>query len=320
MNNAGFLNYAMGAFIDAINGNWQPWVMIYGARLFLAVAVLAFGVDMVASLMRRDFMALLDGLLGTIIGIGVLFAIFMHGIEWAGDLQATFETIAQSISGESVGVLTPSGVLTQGFVTWDMLSVAAGHASWYMWTFAELSANCAGAIVAFCYLCCAIILLLCEVELAAYAVGGCLLLALASLPWTRPMLGRWALTILSLSIKLFGLLAVIGLGLILAAGWATTLAGLSINTASAEAIFGPAFESILLVMLTYTAPNGLASLVAGGNGSGFGFGEQMLRSGGSSVGNALGSGAGSAGAGAAQGAAQSAAATAAKVQSMLVKS
>jgi type IV secretory pathway TrbL component len=129
----------------------------------------------------------------------------------------------------------------------------------------------------FTFLCVALMLLLCELELTAVIVIGSILLIFSTIPWVLPSLQRYALTVLSLGMKLIALLLVVGLGLILAAGWSTNLAATARTAAQdIHKILLPAFEALLFVAIAYYIPNYISGLVAGGSGPAMGLGEAAL--------------------------------------------
>src|SRR5438874_11671869 len=111
-----YLNQTLGDFLNTINTQWQPWILIYGIRILWFLAILAFGVNAVIHIFKRDLGGLLDGLAYTAISIGILAVIFENAIPWANAVEQTFEQIGATITGQSPATLTPTGVFTQGWV------------------------------------------------------------------------------------------------------------------------------------------------------------------------------------------------------------
>jgi P-type conjugative transfer protein TrbL len=319
-----FLDTLLSDFQHGINA-LTPLIVVYGMPIFGTIALLTFAAAAFMSMVRRDLGATLDALAYTIAVIACSEWFFSEAVPWMTVLQQTFIQYGQQLTGQSPATLTPSGVLAQGIVIASQLLTAAGTRSWFFMSLAELAALVAGVIVAFAFIGIAIILLLCEVELAAVIVLGSIVLIFAVLPWVLPSLQRYALTVLGLGVKLIALLCIIGLGLIEAAGWTADLAAHAAKlTTDFHLIFLPAGEAILFVAVAYYAPNIIAGLVSGGSGPSMGLGEMLMAGGAAEGASAARAGAQqaiTAGIGAASSAAGTAAGTAAKaVRNMLLQS
>jgi P-type conjugative transfer protein TrbL len=319
-----FLDTVLSDFQNGINA-LTPLIVVYGMPIFGTIALLAFAAAAFMSMVRRDLGATLDALAYTIAVIACGEWFFSEAVPWMTALQQTFIQYGQQLTGQSPATLTPSGVLAQGIVIASQLLTAAGTRSWFFMSLAELAALVAGVIVIFAFIGIAIILLLCEVELATVIVLGSIVLIFSVLPWVLPSLQRYALTVLGLGVKLIALLCIIGLGLIEAAGWTADLAAHAAKlTKDFHLIFLPAGEAILFVAVAYFAPNIIAGLVSGGAGPSIGLGEMFLGAAAAEGGAAARQGAqmaATAGIGAASSAAGTAAGTAARaVRNMLLQS
>jgi P-type conjugative transfer protein TrbL len=319
-----FLDTVLSDFQHGINA-LTPLIVIYGMPIFGTIALLAFAAAAFMSMVRRDLGATLDALAYTIAVIACGEWFFSEAVPWMTALQQTFIQYGQQLTGQSPATLTPSGVLAQGVIIAAQLMAAAGKRSWFFMSLAEFSALFSGVIVMVTFLGVAIMLLLCELELTAVIVLGSIVLIFSVLPWVLPSLQRYALTILSLGVKLVTLLCIVGLGLIEAAGWANDLATNAAKlTTDFHLILLPAGEAILFVAAAYFAPNMIGGLVSGGSGSSMGLGEMFLGAAAAEGGSAARQGAqmaATAGIGAAAGIAGTAAGTAARtVRNMLLQS
>ena len=111
----------------------------------------------------------------------------------------------------------------------------------------------------------AIIYLMALIEAWAIIIGGSLLLAFASIPWFAAMLPRWILSILSISVRVFALLAVLAIGLTEAEGWATAMTANSGSISRNISVMLQAItEALLFVACVYFIRRTLSNLVAGG--------------------------------------------------------
>ena len=138
----------------------------------------------------------------------------------------------------------------------------------------------------------AIIYLLTLIEAWSIIIGGPLLFAFASIPWAAAILPRWGLSILSVSVKVFALLAVIAIGLTEAQGWATAMAANSGSiSGNISLMFQAITEALLFVACVYYIPRTLSNLVAGGAAAIMTTGETMLGAAAGAAGGAAASGA-----------------------------
>jgi P-type conjugative transfer protein TrbL len=319
-----FLNTALGDIQSGI-GALVPLIIIYGLPIFGTIALLAFAVSAVMSMVRRDLGAILDSLAYTIMLIAFGEWAFTNAVPWMTAVQQTFVQLGQQLTGQSPLTLTPDGVLWQGGVIALQLFAAASKRSGWLISLAQIEAFGAGVVVFVTFLCVAIMLLLCELELTAVIVLGSIVLIFSVLPWVLPSLQRYALTVLGLGVKLVALLAIVGLGLIEAAQWAHNLAiAAPTITEDIKQILLPTGEAILFAAVAYFGPNMIAGLVSGGAGLSMGLGEMFLGAAAAEGGSAARQGAqqaAQAGIGGAASLAGTAAGTAARtVRNMLLQS
>jgi P-type conjugative transfer protein TrbL len=271
-----FLDTAKTNLINGINV-LTPLIILYGLPLIGVIALLAFAANAVMSMVKRDLGAILDSLSYTLLVLGFVEFAFLHAVDWMTAVQDTFVQLGLKITGQSPQSMTPGGIMVQGLDIAAYLFAAGAKHGWVLMSAAEIEALLSGVTVCFAFLFIAIILLLCEVDLAGIIVIGSILLIFCALPWTLPTLHRYALTVLGLSMKLLALMAIIGVGLIEAARWQANLASTAATiTQDIHNIILPAMEAILFVFLAYKVPNEVAGLVSGGNGPGMSIGEALM--------------------------------------------
>jgi type IV secretory pathway TrbL component len=208
----------------------------------------------------------------------------------------------------SPDVLTPAGVAESGLQIARIFWAASGHASWFLAPISALEDLICTIAIVVVFGAAAIIYLLALAEVWALIIAASVLLAFAALPWTWSMFPGWALTVLSASIKVFFLLAVLAIGLNEATGWSTAMAATSGTIADNVSLLMQAtVEALLFFGLVYYIPGLMARMVVGGAGPALQAGEAMLAD---AVGAGAGAAAGAASAGI--GAAGNAAAAGAK--------
>jgi P-type conjugative transfer protein TrbL len=274
----------MGAFLDTAKTNLinginvlTPLIILYGLPIFGVIALLAFAANAVMGMVKRDLSAILDSLSYTLLVLGFVEFAFLHAVDWMTALQDTFVWLGLKLTGQSPQSMTPGGILLQGITIAEYLFSAASKHTGLLISLTEIEAFFSGIIILFTFLFVALILLLCELELAGVIVIGSILLIFCTLPWTLPMLHRYALTVVGLGMKLLALMAIVGVGLIEAAHWQGNLATTAATIVNdIRNIMLPACESILFVFVAYKVPNEVAGLVSGGSAPSMGLGEAMM--------------------------------------------
>jgi P-type conjugative transfer protein TrbL len=273
---APFLNSALWDVQTGVNA-LIPLIIIYGLPIFDVIALLAFAANAIMSMVRRDLGSILDSLCYTLIVLGFGEFAFLHAVPWMTAVQDTFVQLGQQLTGQSPNTLTPDGIMAQGVILGSYLFAAASKHGWLFISLAEVEALIAAVIIWMVFLCIALMLLLCELELTGCIVIGSILLIFSTIPWVLPSLQRYALSILSLGMKLIGLMVIVGLGMILAATWSAHLATTAPTVVQdIKSIMLPAMEAVLFGGLAYVIPNKIAGLVSGGSGPAMGLGEAAL--------------------------------------------
>jgi P-type conjugative transfer protein TrbL len=271
-----FLDTAKNNLINGVNV-LTPLIIIYGLPIFGVIALLAFAANAVMGMVKRDLGAILDSLSYTLLVLGFVEFAFLHAVDWMTAVQDTFVQLGLKITGQSPESMTPSGIMLQGITIAGYLFSAASKHTGLLISLVDIEATFSGLVVLTTFLCVALILLLCELEMAGVIVIGSILLIFCTLPWTLPTLHRYALTVLGLGMKLLALMAVVGVALIEAASWQAKLAATAPTIVNdIHNIMLPACEAVLFVFVAYAIPNKVAGLVSGGAGPSLGLGEAMM--------------------------------------------
>jgi P-type conjugative transfer protein TrbL len=312
MTSFNFLNNSLNDFLLAIQGTWNATIQIYGVKILLMLLVVSLGINWTYAISQRDAGRLLDSTVNSLVSAGVLYTIFLNAQTVGAAVLNTFIQIGQATSGLSPEVLTPSGIAQSGFNLALIFWNASSHASWLISPMSAVETFVCSLVVMLAFDAAAIIYLLALVEAWAIIIAGPLLFAFASIPWFAAMLPGWGLKLLSISVKVFGLLAVLAIGLTEAQGWTTAMAANSGSiSGNVSLMFQAMTEAFLFGACVYYIPRTLSNLVAGGAAAVMTTGEAMLGAAAGAAGGAAASGAAAAG-GAARNAA--AAGTAAAIQ------
>ena len=303
-----FLNNSLNDFLLAIQGTWSATIQIYGVKILLMLLVVSLGINWIYAISQRDAGRLLDSTVNSLVAAGVLYTIFLNAQTVGAAVLNTFIQIGQATSGLSTDALTPSGIAQSGLRLAQIFWNAGGLASWLISPMSAIETLICSLVVVIAFDAAAIIYLMALIEAWAIIIGGSLLLAFASIPWFAAMLPRWILSILSISVRVFALLAVLAIGLTEAQGWATAMAANSGSiSGNISLMFQAITEALLFAASVYFIPRTLSNLVAGGAAAVMTTGEAML-------GAAAGAGAGAAAAGAAAARNAAAAGTTAAIQ------
>ena len=273
----GFLDKALNDFINAINTVWAPVFQQTGLQILLGLGAIALAVYAIQLLITGDVYQLIMGFGMTILSLAFLYAIFLTSQVLATLVYEGFLVWGQQVTGLSPAVLTPSGVMETGLQLARIFWNAAGLASWF-WapSSALVTVFCAIAMVVAFFLA-SIIYLMALVQVWALIVGATALLAFAALPWTWHIFPGWGMSLLSVCVKIFFLLAVLAVGLNEAQGWTAAMAGSAGSIIEDASLAVEAMvESLLFFGLIYYIPGLMSGLILGATSSVMNAGEALI--------------------------------------------
>ena len=295
MPSSGFLDQAYLHYLTAIQDTWSSIILIHGVKILLMLVVVELGINWTYAIGQRDAGRLIDSTAYSLLSAGVLYTVFLHAQEWGDAVLQTFIDLGRAVSTLSPATMTPSGIVDLGLSTASIFWEACAHASWVWQTATAVTTLICTLVIAACFGIAGIIYLLALIEAQAVIIGGSLLLAFAALPYTAPIFPAWGLRVLSVSMKIFTLLAVLTIGLEEARLWSAAMeANKALISQNIGLMFQAILESILFVACVYYVPNALASLVVGGGAAVMNAGEGMLASAAGAAGSAAESAGGSA--------------------------
>jgi hypothetical protein len=272
-----FLDAALQNFLTTIQNVWYPFFQMHGIVMLIGISLVAFTLYMIQTGMSADFHTWIMGLMWTVLSLEVLRTFFVYSEQWSIDILNGFMLWAQQLTGESPGVLTPSGVAHQGLVLSAIFYKAGADASFFYAPMSTIEIVICSAVVTLVFGISAIIYLLAQIECFALIVAASILLACAALPWTWDIFPGWGLTVLASILRIFFLLAVLALGLALARGWAADMSTgtghLADNLAKMSQV---TVESLLFAACVYILPSWLAAGVRGATQTGTHIGEALI--------------------------------------------
>jgi P-type conjugative transfer protein TrbL len=273
----GFLNTALQNFIDAITNVWAPIFQSTGVQILLGIGAIALAVYAIQLLISGDVYQFIMGFATTILSLAVLYAVFLTAQELAGGIYGGFLVWGQQVTGFSPSSLTPSGVMETGLQLARQFYAAAGLATWFRAPVSTLVTVFCAIVMVVAFGLAAIIYLLALIQVWTFIIGASVLLAFAALSWTWHIFPGWGISTLSVCVKIFFLLAILGLGLVEAEAWTAAMAGTSASIVEDASLALEAMvESLLFLALVYYIPGLMAGLILGAASSVMNAGEALI--------------------------------------------
>jgi len=244
------------------------------------------------ALQNADFQEYVVELVRLVLFVGFFLVLIQNAYEWSSELIDGFVWLANYASGASnaisPGTITPAAILHRGMsLSLEIQDAATGWvSSLVFFCLALVSVLLYGLIAAF------VLLVLCETYFVTAA--GIILLGFGGNQWTNDYANRYLTYCISVGMKLFATLLIVGLGEQLIYNWAMKSSG---DFGSFENVIAVISVLVLLVVLVWMLPNIIQGVVNGSSiSSGAGsFGAVAA------LGGGMAAGAGAMAAGAVQG-------------------
>lgn len=260
---------------------WYPQLLLYSTRLLGVLVFVQFAyiaVDLAAS---HDATRLLDNMVAAVIRVGLVYVLLNNAVDWGQALVNTGIQIGQTVTGESPGVFTPSGVFQAGLNMVGTLWQAKAAGGW-LHPFQDVGFMFVSIGIILCWTGAALIYLGALLEGAWIVYTGPILICFSALSSTAPMLIQWATRVLAITLKIAILLLVLAVGMGLAQTWGQQLAGNSRTiTTNIWWLILSFVQSLLFCYLVYKVPGAVTSLVGS---TAFTFGESFLSTAGGAIG------------------------------------
>jgi len=253
---AGILDNLLQDYKDA-SGGW--WVNLFpiANRLFWLLATIEFTWAATQWVLERDELSTFAAaLMRKIMAIGFFYALLLYGDTWIPAIVNSFVLAGSQASG--VSVLTPSNVLDQGIAISATAITQLKDAS----LFSDIAAIIIGGLSALGMLLAFVIIagqmLVTLVESFVVITAGLLFLAFGASRWTLDFTQKYIAYAFATAIKLFMLYLIIGIGLALSAGWASTLDVHDVNS-----YLSVLAGALIFMLLAWQIPGLAASMLAG---------------------------------------------------------
>jgi len=253
---AGILDNLLQDYKDASAGWWVNLFPIAN-RLFWLLATIEFTWAATQWVLERDELSTFAAaLMRKIMAIGFFYALLLYGDTWIPAIVNSFVLAGRQASG--VNVLTPSNVLDQGIAISATAITQLKDAS----LFSDIAAIIIGGLSALGMLLAFVIIagqmLVTLVESFVVITAGLLFLAFGASRWTLDFTQKYIAYAFATAIKLFMLYLIIGIGLALSAGWASTLDVHDVNS-----YLSVLAGALIFMLLAWQIPGLAASMLAG---------------------------------------------------------
>jgi len=272
------------SLVDAFQSAAADWIdpLRQAARwllLTLAVISLVWKFGLLA-LQQADFQEFVVELVRMILFVGFFLALIQYADTWSEQLIEGFAFLATQASGTSgygiVGDINPTRVLMRGLdLSVIIYNSATGWASGLVYALLTIP-----IIVFYALIAAYVLLVFCETYFVTAA--GVILLGFGGNQWTNDYAIRYITYCVSVGMKLFVTLLIVGLGEQLVNGWAVNVG----NWGAIGTVFSLIGVLMLLVVLVWMLPNLVQGIVNGSSlSSGAGsFGAVAGLAGGAAIG------------------------------------
>jgi type IV secretion system protein TrbL len=191
-----------------------------------------------------------------LLSFGSIFAMIANAPIWFTGIIDSFEQIGAHVAG--VPNLSPSQVFTAGLSLFQTILRGFGSLSWFHMSVAALVGVLAGLVMFASFLLIAIEMVLTLAETYIGMAGGILLLGFSSSRWTWGFGEGYLNWIAGVGMKLMFLYLMVGVGMTIAAGWNTALAGWT--TADVTLPLTIMGAAIVFAWLAWSIPNTAAAI------------------------------------------------------------
>ena len=191
-----------------------------------------------------------------LLSLGFIFAMIANAPTWFTGIIDSFEQIGAHVAG--VPSLSPSAVFDNGLVLFQTILRGFGSLSWFHMSIAALVGVLAGLVMFGSFLLIAVEMVLTLAETYIGMAGGILLLGFSSSRWTWGFGEGYLNWIAGIGMKLMFLYLMVGVGMTIAAGWNTALAGWA--TADVTLPLTIMGAAIVFAWLAWSIPNTAAAI------------------------------------------------------------
>jgi P-type conjugative transfer protein TrbL len=258
------LSNALTPIANAV-GQWQTAIFALGYPIFWMLAFIEIGVVFALMIINRDLPGMMDDLVRSVVGIAVGYILFENASDWMRNgVIATIAEWGGLVSGMSVTSLSPDGVLAQGWTLASMLLSALARGHWLTMPVSDVVVLLAALGVTVVFGWAAIMLLELLLESYVAAVGGSIFLPIGAFRFSAHVTGYYFGWVLSVAVRLFFTLSLLGVALNLVQDWIGDLAvNGSFITSNLTIPIQIFLESILFLMLLVHVPTFAGRMLVG---------------------------------------------------------
>jgi P-type conjugative transfer protein TrbL len=258
------LSNALTPIASAV-GQWQTAIFALGYPIFWMLAFIELGVVFALMIINRDLPGMVDDLVRSVVGIAVGYVLFENAADWMRNgVIATIAEWGGLVSGMTVTSLSPDGVLAQGWTLASMLLSALARGHWLTMPVSDVVVLLAALGVTVVFGWAAIMLLELLLESYVAAVGGSIFLPIGAFRFSGHVTGHYFGWVLSVAVRLFFTLSLLGVALNLVQDWTSDLAvNGSFITSNLTIPIQIFLESILFLMLLIHVPTFAGRMLVG---------------------------------------------------------
>jgi len=258
------LQNALSPIANAV-AQWQTAIFALGYPIFWMLAFIELGVVFALMIINRDLPGMVDDLVRSVVGIAVGYILFENAADWMRNgVIATIAEWGGIVSGLSVTDLSPDGVLGEGWNLAGMLLSAVAHGHWLTMPITDLVTMPAAIGVAVVFGWAAIMLLELLIESYVAAVGGSIFLPIGAFRFSAHVTGYYFGWVLSVAVRLFFTLSLLGVAQSLVAAWTNQLiANTGFITGNLTIPIQIVLEAVLFLMLLVHVPTFAGRMLVG---------------------------------------------------------
>ena len=229
----------------------------FAERVFFALATIEI-IFTAYQMMFEDepVTIVLGNLAKKLLAFGFIFAMIANAPIWFTGVIESFEQIGARVAG--LPNLSPSQVFTAGLSLFQTILRGFASLSWFNMSVAALVGVLAGLVTFASFLLIAVEMVLTLAETYIGMAGGILLLGFSSSRWTWGFGEGYLNWIAGVGTKLMFLYLMVGVGMTIAAGWNTALAGWT--TADVTLPLTIMGAAIVFAWLAWSIPNTAAAI------------------------------------------------------------
>src|SRR6266478_9061901 len=244
---------------EAISTSWFSALGPIAHRIFwILVAIQLTWSAIWWVLDREDGLGVLSSLLRQVLAIGFFYALLLNGGAWIPAIIQGFSRAGARASG--VADLSPTGVFDQGLALANQILNAVEGLGLLEGVFPSLVAALTALVVVVSFAIIAAQLVVALVESFIVIGAGVLFVGFSGARWTKFLTERYLSYVASISVKLFVLYLIMGVGMGIAARWVSVLNRGGFSPIPFFYVMG---GSLVFLFLTWHIPSVAAAMMVG---------------------------------------------------------